>query len=64
LAEIAQNIAIAAGVGLRYDTSVGPFRIDVALRVYDPAKRLFFFQIPAPTLQNLFNIQIGLGHAF
>jgi outer membrane translocation and assembly module TamA len=64
LAEIAQNIAIAAGVGLRYDTSVGPFRIDVALRVYDPAKRLFFFQIPTPTLQNLFNIQIGLGHAF
>lgn len=64
LAEIAQNIAIAAGVGLRYDTSVGPFRIDVALRVYDPAKRQFFFQIPTPTLQNLFNIQIGLGHAF
>lgn len=68
LAEIAQNIAIAAGVGLRYDTSVGPFRVDLAMRVYDPAKRQFFFQLPNPTLsgiiQNLLNVQIGLGHTF
>lgn len=68
LADIAQNIAIAAGVGIRYNTSVGPFRVDLALRVYDPAKRQFFFQLPNPTvstiIQNLFNVQIGLGHAF
>lgn len=68
LLEIAQNIAVAAGIGIRYDTSVGPFRIDLALRVYDPAKRQFFFQLPDASVENiiqkLLNIQIGLGHAF
>lgn len=69
ISEIAQNIAVAAGVGLRYDTSVvGPLRIDFAVRLYDPIKRQFFFQLPNPTLtniiQNLLNVQIGLGQAF
>ncbi len=68
LGEIFQNTAIAAGVGVRWDTSVGPFRIDAALRVYDPAKRQWFFAFPNPTIpgiiQNLFNLQIGLGHTF
>ncbi|MCU0425771.1 MAG: BamA/TamA family outer membrane protein [Candidatus Kapabacteria bacterium] len=68
LGEIFQNTAIAAGAGIRWDTSVGPFRVDAALRVYDPAKRQWFFMLPNPTIpaiiQNLFNLQIGLGHTF
>ena len=30
------SVAIAAGIGLRYDTFFGPFRIDWGFRVYDP----------------------------
>ncbi len=33
------GIAVAAGVGLRYETFFGPFRIDYGLQVYDPAGR-------------------------
>lgn len=67
--EIFQNVALAAGIGLRWDTSVvGPFRIDAALKVYNPAQQLWFFGLPNPSLpniiQNLLNIQIGLGHSF
>ncbi|MBW7889365.1 MAG: BamA/TamA family outer membrane protein, partial [Bacteroidetes bacterium] len=31
-----QDIALAVGIGLRYETFVGPLRIDVAWRLYDP----------------------------
>ena len=33
-----QDIAIAAGIGLRYDTFFGPFRIDWGFRVYNPSE--------------------------
>jgi len=32
------SVAIAAGIGLRYDTFFGPFRIDWGFRVYNPAE--------------------------
>lgn len=62
----AQDIGLAVGVGLRYETFVGPLRIDVAWRLYDPA---------APqnrqwlTQQSFFTtsyslIHFGIGHAF
>jgi outer membrane protein assembly factor BamA len=67
LGEVLPNLAIAAGAGLRYDTPAGPFRVDVALKIYDPAQ-------PATSQRWLFNrpftaasdvqVQIGLGHAF
>jgi outer membrane protein insertion porin family len=60
ITDIAQNIALAAGIGIRYDTSVGPFRVDFAWRVFDPASKIWLFDRPSL----LPNIQIGLGHAF
>ncbi|HTY58409.1 MAG TPA: BamA/TamA family outer membrane protein [Bacteroidota bacterium] len=32
------TIAVAAGIGIRYDTFFGPFRIDWGFRVYNPAE--------------------------
>jgi len=32
------SVAIAAGIGLRYDTFFGPFRIDWGFRVYNPGE--------------------------
>ena len=34
------DIAVAAGLGFRYDTIFGPFRIDYGFRVFDPAARV------------------------
>ena len=31
------SLAIATGVGIRYETPFGPFRLDWGIRVYDPA---------------------------
>jgi outer membrane protein insertion porin family len=33
-----KQVAIAAGIGIRYDTFFGPFRIDWGFRVYNPAE--------------------------
>jgi outer membrane protein insertion porin family len=60
LADVVQNLALAAGVGIRYDTSVGPFRVDFAWRVFDPASKQWLFE----RTSLLPNIQIGLGYAF
>jgi outer membrane protein assembly factor BamA len=63
-----RTVAIAAGLGLRYDTFFGPFRIDWGFRVYNPRE--------APgqqwiTQRQLFGqtfkegvFQFGIGHAF
>jgi outer membrane protein assembly factor BamA len=32
------SVAIAAGIGIRYDTFFGPFRMDWGFRVYNPAE--------------------------
>ncbi|HCV41947.1 MAG TPA: hypothetical protein DGH68_00565 [Bacteroidetes bacterium] len=62
------DVAIAAGIGFRYDTFFGPFRLDYGFRVYNPAEpkgqqwivdRQFFGQ----TLKEGI-IQFGIGHAF
>jgi outer membrane protein assembly factor BamA len=34
-----RTVAIAAGLGIRYDTFFGPFRIDWGFRVYNPAEQ-------------------------
>ena len=64
-----QDIAVAAGVGLRYDTFFGPFRIDFGFRVYDPGERdpgkrwitqrKFFGE----TIKGG-SVHVGIGHAF
>jgi outer membrane protein assembly factor BamA len=63
-----KDIAIGAGIGIRYDTFVGPARLDFGFRVYDPkeprAKQWFytkkFFN------EVLYNgvLNFGIGHAF
>jgi outer membrane protein insertion porin family len=63
-----KSVAIATGIGLRYDTFFGPFRIDWGFRVYNPGEvagrqwitqRKFFGQ----TLkEGIFHF--GIGHAF
>ncbi|MBM2839825.1 MAG: hypothetical protein HW412_353 [Bacteroidetes bacterium] len=63
-----RDVAIAAGIGFRYDTFFGPFRIDYGFRVYNPAEvpgaqwitdRQLFKQ----TLKEAI-IHFGIGHAF
>ncbi len=34
-----KTVAIATGLGFRYDTFVGPFRLDWGIRIYDPGER-------------------------
>lgn len=62
------DVAVAGGIGFRYDTLFGPFRIDYGFRVYDPGEasgqqwitqRKLFGQ----TLKNGI-LQFGVGHAF
>ena len=61
----ASEIAVAAGLGFRWDTIAGPLRIDFALRIYDPfapdrrwiSERRFF--------KDTYSLlQFGIGHAF
>ncbi len=63
-----RDIAMAAGLGFRYETFFGPFRVDYGFRVYDPKaqyghqtifKRRFF----AETI-GMGVLHFGLGHAF
>jgi outer membrane protein assembly factor BamA len=61
------DVAIAAGLGFRYDMFFGPFRMDYGFRVYDPTaprgkqwitqKRFF-----GETLPGIFHF--GIGQAF
>jgi outer membrane protein assembly factor BamA len=63
-----RSVAMAAGIGFRYDTFFGPFRIDYGFRVYNPAaspgeqwitdRKLF-----GQTLKEGI-LHFGIGHAF
>ncbi|MEX0737325.1 MAG: hypothetical protein WD182_07795, partial [Bacteroidota bacterium] len=64
----ASEVAMASGIGIRYNTVAGPLRIDLGFRVYDPAapsehrwitQKRFFKE----TLSNLVP-HIGIGHSF
>ena len=63
-----RDIAIATGLGFRYDTFLGPFRIDWGIRIYDPgapAGQQWITQrrLWADTFGGgVFNF--GIGHAF
>ena len=63
-----KDIAIAAGIGIRYETFFGPFRIDYGFRVYDPKglaghRSIFQKRFFGETLTNAV-FHIGIGHAF
>lgn len=64
-----EQVALATGLGFRYDTFFGPFRIDFGIRVYDPGaiepdkrwittKKFFAETIHEGALH------FGIGHAF
>jgi len=62
------SLAIAAGLGFRYETIFGPFRLDFGIRMYDPGeapgrKTVFDKKFFAETLSaGVFHL--GIGHAF
>lgn len=63
-----RDVAIASGVGIRYDTFVGPVRFDFGIRVYDPmetAGRKWIYQKKFFN-ETLYNgvLNFGIGHAF
>ena len=63
-----RDIAVAAGVGFRYETFFGPFRIDYGFRLYDPKEiaghqTIFKKRFLGETLANGV-LHFGLGHAF
>lgn len=63
------TLAVATGIGIRYDSFFGPFRIDFGIRVYDPkianpdgrwiTQRKFFKETVSQGV-----LHFGIGHAF
>lgn len=67
LEDLWKGSAVASGVGYRFDTPVGPFRVDWATSVYDPLRSQGKFIFGGR--QNImgfsnWQLSIGLGHAF
>lgn len=55
------DVAVAAGTGLRYYSSFAPFRLDFAFKFYDPDDKEYIFK------KNFWNnlvLQFGIGEAF
>lgn len=63
--EFGTGLALALGLGLRYETPVGPFRIDFAWPLYDPNRtggdQLIFNRRDG---LSAFTFHVGLGHSF
>lgn len=61
------QIALAAGFGIRYETFVGPVRIDLGFKLYDPLRESgnkWLWDTPSDIFKNKYAIQFGLGNAF
>jgi len=63
------DVAIATGLGIRYDTFFGPFRVDFGIRIYDPgysdpAKRWITERKFFGETLNDGVLHFGIGHAF
>lgn len=61
------QIALATGFGIRYDTFIGPVRIDVGFKLYDPlggTGNKWLWDSPKDIFKNKYAIQFGLGNAF
>jgi outer membrane translocation and assembly module TamA len=63
-----KDIAVGAGIGIRYDTLLGPVRLDFGFRVYDPkeflGKEWFFKKKFFKEVINSGVLNFGIGHAF
>lgn len=66
LEDLLYGSVVAVGTGYRFETPVGPFRIDLATSVYDPTRSTGTWIIGREGAFNWSNWQlsIGLGHAF
>lgn len=61
------QIALAAGFGVRYDSFVGPIRIDLGFKLYDPLAPdgdKWLWQQPGNIFKSKYAIQFGLGNAY
>ncbi|MCL5031314.1 MAG: BamA/TamA family outer membrane protein [Bacteroidetes bacterium] len=58
------GLAIATGLGFRYYTPVAPFRIDLAVKFYDPKNKSFIWQNWNQHFFNNIELNFGLGEAF
>lgn len=62
------QIALSTGFGIRYDTFVGPVRIDLGFRLYDPLAedgKKWLWESPKDIFKpQKYAIQFGLGNAF
>ncbi len=56
------EVAVSSGLGIRYYSSFAPFRLDLAVKSYDPSNRKNFFK--KSFFKELFEFQIGIGEAF
>jgi len=67
LEDLWKGSVVAVGIGYRFDTPVGPFRLDYATSLYDPLRSegqvLWNGRRNVMGLSN-WQISIGLGHAF
>lgn len=61
------EVSLALGFGVRYNTFVGPIRVDFGWKLYDPKANegeKWLFSVPEQILKNKLAIQFGLGQAF
>lgn len=63
LKNMIKSMAVGIGAGYRYETPVGPFRVDFAIPFYDPLSLDREF-ITRRSPFNQLQIHIALGHAF
>jgi len=66
LSDFLNGSVIAAGIGYRFDTPVGPFRIDYATSIYDPTRSRDKWIFGRNGLMDpvYWQLSIGLGQAF
>jgi len=62
--EYITGLAVAAGLGLRYNTPIGPIRLDFAIPIYDPSARHNKTIFTKENALNSVVFHIGLGNSF
>lgn len=62
--EYITGLAVAAGLGLRYNTPIGPIRLDFAIPIYDPSAKSSKTIFTKENALNSIVFHIGLGNAF
>ncbi len=64
--DLIEGSVLAAGVGYRFETPVGPFRVDFATSVYDPLRSegQWITNRKLPFSTSNWYLSLGLGHAF